>query len=44
LPPVAGEFAVGAGEEVVALAVVLADEQHVGCVRAAAKAADPLPR
>jgi hypothetical protein len=27
---VAGEFAVGSGEEVVALGVVLADEQHVG--------------
>jgi hypothetical protein len=34
---VAAEFAVGAGEEVVALGVVLADEQHVGRLGAAAE-------
>jgi hypothetical protein len=30
VPVVAGEFVVGAGEEVVALSVVLADEQYEG--------------
>jgi hypothetical protein len=30
VPVVAGEFVVGAGEEVVALGVVLADKQHEG--------------
>jgi hypothetical protein len=34
---VAGEFAVGAGEEVVALGVVLADEQNVGRLGAPAE-------
>ena len=32
VPKVGGELAVGAGEEVVALGIVLADEQDVGCV------------
>jgi hypothetical protein len=41
VPVVAGEFVVGAGEEVVALGVVLADEEDEGWFGAAREAADP---
>jgi hypothetical protein len=41
VPVVAGEFVVGAGEEVVALGIVLADEKDEGWLGAAGEAADP---
>jgi hypothetical protein len=41
VPAVAGEFLVGAGEEVVALAFVLADEYDVGRFTVVGDAADP---
>jgi hypothetical protein len=44
VPEVGGELRVSAGKEVVALRVVLADEQDVGCVATGAQRRTPLPR
>jgi hypothetical protein len=43
VPEVGGELAVSAGEEVVALGIVLADEENVGCVATGSSGGDPLP-
>ena len=43
VPEVGGELAVSAGEEVVALGFVLADEEDVRCVATGSKRRTPLP-
>jgi hypothetical protein len=44
VPEVGGELGVRAGEEVVALRIVLADEEDVGCLATGSERRTPLPR